>query len=92
MKKTMQAVKVRRNGNSNAISLPADFAELGYVPGAIVVVAAMPSGELRVIPQARANHILAEVFGGPDPRVLDFTDDDAARLSRLAAHAGNDAS
>lgn len=92
MKKTMQAVKVRRTGNSNAISLPADFEDLGYVPGAVVLVVAMPSGELRVIPQDRAAQILAEVFGGPGVSSLDFTDDDAARLLRLAAPAENDAS
>lgn len=58
--KIMQTVKIRRTGNSNAVSLPADFEELGYIAGVTVVVIALPSGELRVIPQERMNEIIQE--------------------------------
>jgi hypothetical protein len=66
--KTMQAVRVRRTGNSNAISLPSDFEELGYVKGAVVIVIALPSGELRVIPQERMGQILQGAHGGEKTR------------------------
>ena len=65
-RKIMQVVKIRRTGNSNAISLPRDFEDLGYVAGAIVVVTAMPSGELRVLPQERMLSSFDEPGGSRD--------------------------
>ncbi len=62
----MQTVKIRRTDNSNAITLPSDFEDLGYVPGATVVVVAMDSGELMVLPQERMSRML-QGLGGGDP-------------------------
>jgi hypothetical protein len=67
MPKTMQTVKIRKTGNSNAVSLARDFEELGYVPGAVVFVAAMPSGELRIFHQDQINRIIRDADGhGPE--------------------------
>jgi antitoxin component of MazEF toxin-antitoxin module len=57
----MQTVKIRRTGNSNAISLPKDFEELGYVAGVEVVVAAMPSGDLRVLREDHVRELVREL-------------------------------
>jgi hypothetical protein len=66
VQKTMQAVKIRRTGNSNAVSLSKDFEELGYVVGAVVVIAAMPSGELRILRQDQIGKLIREMDGnGP---------------------------
>lgn len=45
----MKVVKVRRVGNSNVISIPREFEDNGYVPGASVLVEELPGGELRII-------------------------------------------
>jgi antitoxin component of MazEF toxin-antitoxin module len=57
----MQTVKIRRTGNSNAVSLPKDFEELGYVAGAEVVITAMPSGELRILRQDHVRDLIREM-------------------------------
>lgn len=44
----MKVVKVRRVGNSNVISIPREFEERGYAPGASVLVEEF-DGELRII-------------------------------------------
>ncbi len=66
--KIMQTVKIRKTGNSLAISLPADFEGLGYTRGAMVVVIAMPTGELRVVPQGRMSEILQGLNGSGEGR------------------------
>lgn len=42
----MRFVKIRRVGNSNVISLPADLAALGYTAGSQVMIEELETGEL----------------------------------------------
>ena len=46
----MKIVKVRRVGNSNVVSIPREFEDAGFTPGSSVLVEALPSGELRLLP------------------------------------------
>ena len=57
----METVKVRRVGNSNVISLPRGFEDLGYVEGAEVVVESLPTGELLVVPAAKLRAHIREL-------------------------------
>jgi antitoxin component of MazEF toxin-antitoxin module len=54
----MRLLKVRRVGNSNVISIPREFEALGFTKDASVIVTALPSGELRVLPAARVRHMI----------------------------------
>jgi antitoxin component of MazEF toxin-antitoxin module len=54
----MKIVKVRRVGNSNVISIPREFEVLGFTQDAAVIVTALPSGELRVLPAARVRRLI----------------------------------
>jgi antitoxin component of MazEF toxin-antitoxin module len=58
----MRIVKIRRVGNSNVISIPREFEAMGFTKGVPVVVTALPSGELRVLPADRVRHMIRE-FG-----------------------------
>jgi antitoxin component of MazEF toxin-antitoxin module len=49
VRKTIQSVKIRKTGNSNAMSLPKGLEDVGYAAGAVVTIVLMPSGELRVL-------------------------------------------
>jgi len=57
----MKIVKVRRVGNSNVISLPREFEEQGYAPGASVLVEQLPDGELRVMSTEKVRERIREV-------------------------------
>jgi antitoxin component of MazEF toxin-antitoxin module len=46
----MKIVKVRRVGNSNVVSIPREFEARGFSPGTPVLVEALESGELRIMP------------------------------------------
>jgi antitoxin component of MazEF toxin-antitoxin module len=46
----MKIVKVRRVGNSNVVSIPREFEVAGFTPGSLVLVEALPTGELRLLP------------------------------------------
>jgi antitoxin component of MazEF toxin-antitoxin module len=46
----MEIVTVRRVGNSNVISLPRAFEDLGYTVGTKVVLDTLPTGEIVVRP------------------------------------------
>ncbi len=50
----MKLVKIRGVGNSNVVSIPHEHENLGFKPNVPVVVTALPSGELRVLPAALA--------------------------------------
>jgi antitoxin component of MazEF toxin-antitoxin module len=54
----MRVVKIRRVGNSNVISIPREFEEIGFTKDVSVVVTALPSGELRVLPAHRVRHMI----------------------------------
>jgi antitoxin component of MazEF toxin-antitoxin module len=56
----MQTMKIRRTGNSNAVSLPKELEELGYVPGAEVMIIALPSGELRILRQDHVRELVRQ--------------------------------
>src|SRR5262249_17791906 len=80
----IQSVRIRRTGNSNAISRPRDFEELGYVHGAVVVVMATAAGELLVLPQDRMRQIVQGVDGAGTPDAAPQTTD-----TRAAANTSN---
>lgn len=46
----MQVVKVRQVGNSNVITLPAEFQAQGFAAGIAVALETMEDGSLRVTP------------------------------------------
>jgi antitoxin component of MazEF toxin-antitoxin module len=56
----MRVVKVRRVGNSNVVSIPAQLEDLGFKAQAEVVMTALPSGELRVLPVANVRKMIRE--------------------------------
>jgi antitoxin component of MazEF toxin-antitoxin module len=49
----MQIVKIRKVGNSNAVTLPRDLEAQGYTEGTEVMVDVLPTGELLVMPAAK---------------------------------------
>jgi len=49
----MRTVKVRRVGNSNVISLPREFEDIGYREGATVLLEALPNGDIRIVGERR---------------------------------------
>ncbi|HLZ71894.1 MAG TPA: AbrB/MazE/SpoVT family DNA-binding domain-containing protein [Dehalococcoidia bacterium] len=64
----MKIVKIRRVGNSNVITLPREFEELGFSAGDEVVLDRTADGGLHILParpvqedfQARARRVVAE--------------------------------
>ncbi|HEX6506264.1 MAG TPA: hypothetical protein VF221_01410 [Chloroflexota bacterium] len=56
----MKVVKVRRVGNSNVVSIPSELGELGFTPQAEVLVSALPSGELRVLPVSNVRMMIRD--------------------------------
>jgi antitoxin component of MazEF toxin-antitoxin module len=56
----MKVVKIRRVGNSNVVSIPHQHEDLGFKPDAQVLVTALPSGELRVLPLASVRKMIRE--------------------------------
>ncbi len=58
--KSMKIMKIRRSGNSNVVALPHDLENLGYAPGVSVLVEALPSGELRIIPATHLQDLIRE--------------------------------
>ena len=56
----MKIVKVRRVGNSNVVSIAREHEDLGFTPDADVVVTALPSGELRVLPASRLRGMIRD--------------------------------
>lgn len=56
----MRIVKVRRVGNSNVVSIPSQLEEMGFRAQAEVLVTALPSGELRVLPVANVRTMIRE--------------------------------
>jgi antitoxin component of MazEF toxin-antitoxin module len=74
----MKLLKVRRVGNSNVVSIPRELEALGFTQDAAVIVTALPSGELRVLPAARVRHMIRE-YGrkviSEDRRALQILED-----------------
>ncbi|MGA7913411.1 MAG: hypothetical protein WCC30_17935 [Candidatus Dormiibacterota bacterium] len=74
----MKLVKIRRVGNSNVVSIPHQHEDLGFKPDAQVMVTALPSGELRVLPVANVRKMIRE-YGrrviAEDRRALQILDD-----------------
>lgn len=75
----MQIVKVRRVGNSNVVTLPKSVESAGFAAGASVVVEALPSGEVMLVPEA----LLRERIRAIGRRVIA---EDQEALEILAAH------
>jgi len=74
----VKLVKIRRVGNSNVVSIPHQHEDLGFKPDAQVMVTALPSGELRVLPVANVRKMIRE-YGrrviAEDRRALQILDD-----------------
>jgi len=74
----MKLVKIRRVGNSNVVSIPHELEGLGFVPDVPVLVTALPSGELRVLPASRLRQLIRE-YGrraiAEDRRALQILED-----------------
>lgn len=49
----MNTVKIRRAGNSNAITLPRELESLGYIEGTEVVIKSLKNGALMVMTAAQ---------------------------------------
>jgi antitoxin component of MazEF toxin-antitoxin module len=56
----MKLVKIRRVGNSNVVSIPHEHESLGFTPDVPVLVTALPTGELRVLPASRLRQMIRE--------------------------------
>lgn len=74
----MKVVKVRRVGNSNVVSIPPQLEDLGFTPQAEVLVTALPSGELRVLPVSNVRKMIRD-YGrrimAEDRRALQILED-----------------
>jgi len=74
----MKLVKIRRVGNSNVVSIPVQHEDLGFKPEAQVLVTALPSGELRVLPVANVRKMIRD-YGrraiAEDRRALQILED-----------------
>ena len=46
----MHVVKIRRVGNSNVVSLPAEFEEFGFAAGTPAAIERQQDGSLRLVP------------------------------------------
>ena len=86
----MHVVKVRRVGNSNVVTLPKSLESAGFVAGASVVVEALPSGEVMLLPETGLRECIQAIGRQAIAK-------DRAALERLAASdrgdgplAGND--
>jgi hypothetical protein len=75
----MKAVKIRRVGNSNVITIPSEFESDGYIAGASVVVDRAPGGGLQIIPEAEVRRMIREA----GRRIMQ---DDRETIDILAAH------
>ena len=49
----MKVNRVRKVGNSRVISLPPELSAVGFEEGAQIVIQALPSGEVRLLPTGR---------------------------------------
>ncbi len=56
----MKLVKIRRVGHSNVVSIPREHEDLGFEANVPVLVTALPSGELRVLPASRLRHMIRD--------------------------------
>ena len=74
----VKLVKIRRVGNSNVVSIPHEHEGLGFKADVPVLVTALPSGELRVLPAARVREMIRD-YGrrviSEDRRALQILED-----------------
>ena len=74
----MKLVKIRRVGNSNVVSIPHEHEALGFKAEVPVLVTALPSGELRVLPATRVRQMIRD-YGrrviSEDRRALQILED-----------------
>jgi antitoxin component of MazEF toxin-antitoxin module len=74
----MKLVKIRRVGNSNVVSIPREHEELGFKPEVQVLVTALPSGELRILPATSVQKMI-RAYGrqmiAEDRRALQILED-----------------
>jgi len=57
----MKIIKVRRVGNSNVVSIPREFEDRGYTPGASVLVEELPCGGLRILPSEMVREQIRDI-------------------------------
>lgn len=75
----MNTVKIRRAGNSNAMTLPRELEALGYIEGAEVVIKTMENGALMVMTAAQVEEYI-------DAMIDQVVADNRGALDLLAAH------
>jgi len=89
----MKIVTVRRVGNSNVVSIPAELERLGYTAGTSVVVDEMPNGDLRIAPAARVREAMQNIISrvvAEDREALDLLEaHDRAAPAPAPADAGS---
>jgi hypothetical protein len=56
----MRLMKIRRVGHSNVVSIPREHESLGFTADVPVLVTALPSGELRVLPASRLRQMIRD--------------------------------
>jgi antitoxin component of MazEF toxin-antitoxin module len=54
----MQTVKIRRVGNSNVVTIPAEFEADGYTAGATVIVDQAADGSLTLVPERSVREMI----------------------------------
>jgi antitoxin component of MazEF toxin-antitoxin module len=75
----MRAVKIRRVGNSNVITIPSEFESDGFIPGASVVIDRAPGNSLHIIPETEVRRMIREAG-------RQIMQEDRETLDILAAH------
>jgi antitoxin component of MazEF toxin-antitoxin module len=75
----VKIVNVRRVGNSNVVSIPAEMQRLGYTSGTAVVIDEMPNGDLRIAPAARVREAMQRI-------ITTVVEEDREALDLLQAH------
>jgi hypothetical protein len=56
----MRLMKIRKVGHSNVVSIPHEHESLGFTADVPVLVTALPSGELRVLPASRLRQMIRD--------------------------------
>lgn len=75
----MKIVKIRRVGNSDVITMPREFEELGFTPGTEVVIDYTADGGLHILPVNRMKRNFDDI-------VRQVVAEDREALEMLAAY------
>lgn len=75
----MKVVTVRKVGNSNVVSIPAEMERLGYTTGISVMIDALPDGDLKITPVTRVREAMQRA-------ISTVVEEDREALDLLKAH------